>query len=149
MRSWCLISLLTVAADQLTKWLVRMSLSPGQSLPFIPGILHLTYVQNTGAAFGLFQGHPAVFVVVSILVAGWVTLELVRSQHPTRLTTLALSFMLAGALGNLIDRVRFGYVVDFLDLRVWPVFNLADSVITISVGLFVWQALRPRQPAQR
>jgi len=136
---------LTVVADQLTKFVIRSCLDPTQSVPVIPSVLHLTYVQNTGAAFGLFRGHPGVFLLLSVIVATWIVLELWRKRPHAWLTEVGLALILGGAIGNVLDRLRFGYVIDFIDVRVWPVFNLADSVITIGVGLLLWRALRQRK----
>ena len=135
---------LLIGGDQLTKWAVRTAFSPSETLPVIPSVLHLTYVQNTGAAFGLFPGYPQAFVVLAVLVAGWIIVELTRMRPRTWPVETGLLVILGGSLGNLIDRLRFGYVVDFIDLRVWPVFNLADSAITVGVGLLLWQAFRRR-----
>ena len=140
MRPWRVVAV-TVGADQLAKWAIRATFRPTQSLPLIPSVLHVTYVQNTGAAFGLFQGHGGAFMLVSVAVSTWVCLELVRKRTQARSSALALALILGGAMGNLIDRLRFGYVIDFLDVRVWPVFNVADSAITIGVGWLLVQAL--------
>ncbi len=140
MKPWLVVAL-TVAGDQLTKFLVSSFLRPAQSVPLIPSVVHLTYVQNTGAAFGLFRGYPGAFALLSIGVAGWILLELRRSHVHHRRAPLELALILGGAIGNVIDRLRVGYVIDFLDLRVWPVFNVADSCITIGVGLLLWRTL--------
>ena len=134
-----------LAADQLTKALVASRFIPGESLPLIPQILHLTYVQNTGAAFGLFKGRQLVFVAVSVAVVAWILWEFGRQRGTAgRLNLWAAGLVLGGAVGNLVDRLRLGYVVDFIDVRVWPVFNIGDSAITIGVTLLIWQSLRPR-----
>jgi len=143
MRPWFVVAV-TVGGDQLAKHVVRASLDPTQSIPVIPSVLHLTYVQNTGAAFGIFQGYTGAFVLVSVGVAAWVFMELLHTRTHPWPSELGLALILSGAIGNLIDRLRFGYVVDFIDLRVWPVFNLADSAITIGVALLLWQAFRRR-----
>lgn len=106
-------------------------------MPLIPSVLHLTYVQNTGAAFGLWRGSCGVFVLVSVIIAAWVLMELMQRRYRRWPIPLGLSLILGGALGNLIDRVRVGYVIDFLDVRVWPVFNVADSAISVGVGLLL------------
>jgi len=141
MRPWLVVAL-TVGCDQLTKFTIRAWLAPIQSLPVVPSVLHLTYVQNTGAAFGLFQGHTVTFILLSAAVAAWIVLELMRKRHRRWSITLAMALILGGAIGNLIDRLVFGYVIDFIDVRVWPVFNVADSSITIGVGLLMWHAIR-------
>jgi signal peptidase II len=137
---------MTLLLDQLTKAAVRHAFSPGQSVPLLP-ILHLTYIQNTGMAFGLLRGLPWLFAAVSVLVAGWILREWLSGRLTNRWALRACGLILGGAVGNLIDRVGFGYVTDFIDLRVWPVFNVADSAITIGCGLLLWQAWR--RPAAR
>ena len=135
----------TLLIDQLTKSAVSTLLAPGQSVPLIPSVLHLTYVQNTGAAFGLLKGMTALFILLSLVVAVWIIVE-VRSKPALPLSRLwALALVLGGAVGNLMDRVRHGYVVDFLDVRIWPVFNVADSAVTIGVGLLLLPLLLRRR----
>lgn len=127
-------------ADWLTKaWLVD-TFEPGQTLPIIPPFLHLTYVQNTGAAFGLFKGQQFLFILCSAAVMAWILWEW-RKNAWDAATLWAAALIFGGSAGNLVDRLRFGYVIDFLDLRVWPVFNVGDSAITIGVALIVWQSL--------
>jgi signal peptidase II len=115
-------------------------------------IVYLTYLQNTGAAFGILKGMTVLFIVLSVAAALWIGYELWvappdraqadhRLQSPVRV--VALSLVLGGAVGNLIDRLWRGYVVDFIDVRIWPVFNLADSAITIGVGLLLFQVCVP------
>lgn len=118
--------------------------APGESLPLLPPILHLTYVQNTGAAFGLFKGQQFLFIGCSILIIGWILWELFTKPSMGVRSLWALALVLGGAAGNLLDRLRFGYVVDFIDLRVWPVFNVGDSAITVGVALLLWKAFRLR-----
>ena len=137
------ISCLTLIADQITKCFVLRSFAPGESLPVIRHVLHLTYVQNTGAAFGLFKGQQLLFIGVSLLIIIWIVRELAARRPLASSMVWGCALVLGGALGNLIDRVRLGYVVDFIDLRVWPVFNVGDSAITIGVTLLVWHSLFP------
>ena len=141
-----LISGVTLLADQAAKWFVAAAFAPGGSLPILPPLLHLTYVQNTGAAFGLFKGQHLLFIGMSLLVILWIVREFLIAPASTwpSATTWAYALVLGGAAGNLIDRLRFGYVVDFIDLRVWPVFNVGDSAITIGVALLILQSLRRR-----
>ncbi|MFC1675266.1 signal peptidase II [Candidatus Omnitrophota bacterium] len=119
--------------DQVTKSLALKNLALGKSLPVIKGILHLTLVTNQGAAFGIFKGQSHLFII-SALVAAILIISLLK-KNKCRLTGISFSLILAGALGNLIDRIYLGFVVDFIDLRFWPVFNLADSSITIGAVL--------------
>ncbi|NLG87256.1 MAG: signal peptidase II [Firmicutes bacterium] len=131
-----------VALDQLAKALIRRSLLPGQSLPIWPGIFHLSYVQNPGAAFGMLRNQTGLLVVVTAVVVVAIVLYAGRLEPHMSLLRWAMALVLGGAVGNLIDRLRFGYVVDFLDFRIWPVFNVADIAIVSGVGLLFIYLLR-------
>jgi signal peptidase II len=106
-----------------------------ESLPIIRDYFHMTLVHNTGIAFGLFKNQGIVFIiipVIAIILLGYnIYYYKNNDENLSRLYIVAFSLILGGAIGNLIDRILFGYVIDFIDLRVWPVFNLADSAITI------------------
>ncbi len=154
----CGIAFLIFAVDQFTKWAVIRCFEPGQSVPLIPGLLHLTYVQNTGAAFGLLRGMTPFLIVLSLAVTAWILWELrgsgaavgdARSDALSHVRLWGLSLVLGGAIGNLVDRIVRGYVVDFIDVRVWPVFNVADTAITVGVAFLllplVWKP-RSRVP---
>jgi signal peptidase II len=138
------ISLLVIASDALTKWLVSQSIDLHEAIPVIPSVFQLVHVRNTGAAFGI--GANAESRVVPLLLnAGAITVFFVvvvyafRTAVTDRLLQVALHLILGGAIGNLLDRFRFGYVVDFLDFYIrdhhWPAFNIADSAICIGIGL--------------
>lgn len=134
---------LVIVLDQASKFLALQHLSSHNSIPLIPHIVDLSLVMNPGVAFGLFSGYaPVLFTVVTIsLVFLFVMVN--RSHHEASLSTRwALSLILGGAIGNWIDRLRFGAVVDFIDFRIWPVFNLADSAITIGVCVYLISVLR-------
>ncbi|HHV07137.1 MAG TPA: signal peptidase II [Firmicutes bacterium] len=124
-----------VAIDQFTKALIRRTLLPGQSLPIWPGVFHLSYVQNPGAAFGLLKNQTGLFVAVTAVVVVAILFYASRLQPHMALLRWAMALVLGGAIGNLIDRLRFGYVVDLFDFRVFPVFNVADIAIVCGVGL--------------
>lgn len=133
-------ALLVVAVDQISKSLVRTFLVPGQSMP-PEGPLRLTYVANSGGAFGLLGDQTFLLTVAGVV--GIVAI-LLYYRYPlvgSPLLRSGLGLQLGGALGNLIDRVQRGYVTDFLDLRFWPVFNLADSAIVIGVALLAYSLL--------
>lgn len=130
-----------LVADQVTKALVRSSMEVGESRPIVDGLLWLTHVHNTGAAFGMFRGQQWMLILVAVLVIlaiAYVAMHL-RPENPAARTALAL--VAAGAIGNLTDRVVFGGVTDFLDLGWWPVFNVADMSLDIGVALLVWWVL--------
>ena len=121
------------AADRLTKYFIIKSLALGQSIKVVPNILHITLVFNDGAAFGVLRNCGPFFIIFSFSVIAFILLVVSRSSRMDWLAAASLALILGGASGNLIDRLKFGYVIDFLDFRIWPVFNIADSCITIGV----------------
>ena len=128
-----------IVADQVTKWIVQTSMALQDSTPVLGDFFRLTYIHNSGAAFGLKIGPPFVHTAISI-VALLALVWLFRSvPSDNRIMRPALSMVLGGALGNIIDRVRLGMVVDFFDVGIgalrWPVFNVADSCVTIGILL--------------
>lgn len=122
--------------DQITKFLALRFLADPGSIPVIPNIFHLTLVHNTGIAFGLFRQHPEILLILITISLAFLFLWGWRHVEMPRMQRIALAMILGGAVGNWIDRVRFGAVIDFFDFRIWPVFNIADSAITIGVGIF-------------
>lgn len=126
-----------LSLDQLTKFLATKNLDLNNPLPLIKGVFNLTLVHNRGAAFGIFKNQFYLFIFSSI-VAVILIYSILRKNKRNNLYSFSLSLILGGALGNLIDRIFLGYVVDFLDFRIWPVFNLADSAITIGVLSLGW-----------
>jgi signal peptidase II len=124
-------------------------MSLAESIPVIKSIFHITYVENTGIAFGLFpQGHFLFIVISFIIIAVIIFFERKKIIKSLR-EKICLGLILGGALGNLIDRLRFGFVIDFLDFRIWPVFNLADSGVCIGGILMVFFILRKRPRKER
>ncbi len=125
-----------IVLDQIAKLWAERHLDPVPD-PFLPG-LYLTYVKNTGIAFGLFQGNGELLGWLS-LATGVILLVYLGFGRPNRWTQLALSLIAAGALGNAIDRIGRGYVIDYLDLGpgLWPVFNLADALVVVGVALLL------------
>lgn len=141
-----LIVLLVVTADQLTKNLWVRSFPEGHSF-FEFGFLRLVHVRNTGAAFGILPGQPTALKIVAIvgILALVAIILLARRRFPyliSRGTTVGASLLLGGATGNLIDRLRFGQVTDFIDVGMWPAFNVADSAIVIGAILAAISLLR-------
>lgn len=138
-----LLVFLVLVFDQLTKFLALSFLAAYDSVPVIPNIFHLTLVHNTGIAFGFFNRHREILfaaISLSLVFLGVWGARSTRNSPPAQ--SFALALILGGAIGNWLDRLRFGAVVDFLDFRVWPVFNGADSAITIGVVLYFWSLLR-------
>jgi len=141
-----------VLIDQLSKFLALLYLAPQTSVPFIPKVLDLTLIMNPGVAFGLFSGYaPVLFSVITVSLV-FLFLIANRSHGPSSKGTSnvdrwALSLILGGAIGNWIDRLRFAAVIDFLDFRIWPVFNIADTAITIGVCLYFIRVLCSKETA--
>ncbi len=142
-----------VALDQATKLLVIRKLPLYEDVPLISGLLSLQHVRNSGAVFGFLSGtnipgKPYVFAVMSALALAALTYYARTVPREERLPRFALSLVIGGAIGNLIDRIRFGYVVDFVKMywetHVWPNYNVADSAISIGLVLLVIDSLRPR-----
>lgn len=127
MRFW-ISMLLVVIIDQISKWLVISNMEFGNSIPLIKGIISLTYVQNQGAAFGLFAGNTWIFIVSAVLAVLVISVYNYRNPLPYNIQII-LGLITGGAIGNLIDRFRYQYVIDFFDLGWWPVFNVADMAI--------------------
>lgn len=137
----CIIAAV-LALDQSFKALATKKLILHQSIPLIKGVFHLTLVHNRGAAFGLFKHQTQLFIYAALAAVIVIYLYLKSSAEKDGIrSVIALSLIAAGALGNLIDRVAFGYVIDFLDFRIWPVFNIADSAITVGAILLGWSML--------
>ena len=142
-----------IVLDQWTKQLARTFLltedGRPRSIPLIGEYIRLTYVENRGAAFGLLQDQTAFFILVGFVVIGVIVASYRQIKEPNWSLNLALGLQMGGALGNLVDRIRYGYVVDFFDLTVWPVFNIADSAICVGVALLAWNLLFPKQDAEQ
>ncbi len=136
-----LIACAVLLLDQSTKLMVRLRLGPGESIPVIRNILHINLVHNKGAAFSLFQDQTVILTGISILSLVIILLfyrQIARSGQPLR---IGFGLIVGGTLGNLVDRLWHGYVVDFLDFQIWPVFNVADSAITVGVLLLLWKTI--------
>lgn len=131
------ISLIIILLDQLTKYLVRQNIQLNESLPIIKNVLHLTYITNTGSAFGLFKGLNSFFVILSFVVICGIFYFSKKIKNSENVMQFAIGLLLGGTIGNLIDRLVFGAVIDFIDFRIWPVFNIADSSVTISIILLI------------
>ena len=127
------ISFIIVLLDQITKFSAR---SLTESVPVIQNVFHLTLIQNTGAGFGILQGQRWLLIFISFIVIGYILFEIDKILE-SKYYTISTSLILGGAIGNLIDRLSFGTVTDFLDFRIWPAFNIADSALVIGVILLL------------
>lgn len=149
LRTLAIVNLIILPLDQATKLYVDARFLLHESVPVIPGLFQLTYVRNKGAAFGIFADSAVripFFITITLLALVGILWYLRQLHDRQRLTLFALSLVFAGALGNLIDRIRLGEVIDFLDVYWgryhWPAFNVADSAITVGVTLLIIDMLR-------
>ena len=133
------IILLGIGLDQLTKWLAVKFLSPVETVPLIKDVLHLTYVENRGAAFGMLANQRWIFIVVSTVTILGMGFALYAGFMENKLYTVASAMIISGGIGNMIDRLALGYVVDFIDFRLinFAVFNGADSFVCVGAGILV------------
>jgi len=148
-RRWPLFAGLAVAivvVDQIAKATVRANLLPGQSTDVVGDLVRIVFGQNNGALFGLFKDNATMFGTVSLLVIGLIVAYHARSA-PSLYLTVTLGLLLGGAIGNMIDRLNLGYVVDFVDVGIGPTrfytFNVADSAISLAILLLFIAAVRP------
>jgi signal peptidase II len=155
MRRWIIfgsIAIVGLVVDQLTKLYIDRSMRMFQSIPVIDGLFNITYVRNKGAAFS-FLSHASwrlpFFIAISAIAAVVILIAFNRLRNDQRLAQVSLAMIFSGAVGNLIDRVRRGEVVDFLDVywraHHWPAFNVADSLICVGVALLALDILREEQ----
>ena len=126
-------ALILVLLDQLAKFLVRQNFQLSQSIPVIKNILHFTYITNTGSAFGLFKGFNLIFILFSAIVIILIFYFVREIRENEKALQFFAGLLLGGTIGNMADRLFYGHVTDFIDFRIWPVFNVADSAVTISV----------------
>ena len=134
---WLVCTVVCIVLDQLTKWLTVTYLKPRYTVPIIKDAIHLTYVENTGASFGMLKDHRWVFMTVSVvMIIGIVVFLAFQKKIPTMMG-LSLGMILGGGIGNMIDRIMLGYVVDFIDFRLinFAVFNGADSFICVGAAI--------------
>lgn len=144
----CFVSILIL--DQYTKHEAQQRIPLYQTIKVIDGFFNLTHLRNTGGAFGVLAGKKGgigsfFFIAVSLVAIGTILYLFHKVKEHERILSLSLSLILSGAIGNLIDRIRYGEVVDFLDFHLfsyhWPAFNIADSAITIGIGLMAFELL--------
>jgi signal peptidase II len=139
------VAVLTLVVDRISKRVVMDSLKVGESWNPVAALEHwvsLTYVTNTGAAFGMFPDYGVIFMVIAVVVIVAIVFYYRHLPGAQWLVQTSLGLQLGGALGNLVDRLRYGHVIDFIDFKVWPVFNLADSSIFVGVVILAFHLLR-------
>jgi signal peptidase II len=141
------VVLLVLVSDQISKYLVFSNLNYGQSWNPIESLtpwVSITHVTNTGAAFGLFPDRGSLFVVIPVIVVAAIIFYYRQLPAGQWWIKVSLGLQLGGALGNLLDRLRMGYVIDFIDFKIWPVFNVADSATVIGVAILAYYLLQDR-----
>jgi len=141
-RGLWLTAALVLVADQLSKRFVMQHLEPDDTRVAIPHVLWWTFVQNTHGAFGLFGNSPGLLIGMAIVVLGVFWFAFRDAARESLLVRIAFGGIVGGAIGNIIDRLHYHYVLDFIDLHWWPVFNIADSCITVGVAILVVASLR-------
>ncbi|MFW5976496.1 MAG: signal peptidase II, partial [Bacillota bacterium] len=132
-----IISVIIILLDQWIKFLIDNSFQYGQSYPIIQNKFHLTYVRNSGAAFGIFKEYTYLFIIFSIFIIIFLLYLLYRSPKNI-IFEIGMGMILGGAIGNLIDRIRLGFVIDYIDIHIWPIFNLADIFVTLGIIIFLY-----------
>ena len=132
-------AIIIILVDQIAKFLIRINFQLNETLPIIKNIFHLTHIQNTGAGFGILKSQTLILIFISLVVIGVIFYYFDRIKEKEVLLQVLVGFVLAGTIGNLIDRLAYGFVIDFLDFQIWPIFNVADSFVTIGViGLIIY-----------
>jgi len=143
-----IVVLAVLFLDRLTKSIATSALVFNRPSCVIKGVLYFTLVHNRGAAFGILKGQAPLFILTSLFAIALIYTEIRKGESRSFCYRLSMSLILAGALGNLIDRVYLGHVVDFIDFRIWPVFNVADSAITIGAILLGYSILNQNPKAK-
>lgn len=133
-----LLIFVVISADQIIKAYIHGSMAFGESIPIVYEIFHITYVRNTGAAFSILQGQSLLLKVLPILfITAIVVFMRLKGKDQHWSLNTSLSLIVAGGAGNLIDRIRLGYVIDFFDFRIFPVFNVADIAVCTGCALMI------------
>lgn len=139
-----LIIVVVMIFDYLTKYYIVETMIEGMSIPVIEGIFHITYILNAGAAFGMMENQRFVFIAVAVAMMAAFAYYFREIKLQGLVFQVGVGLLVGGALGNLIDRVKLGKVIDFLDFRIWPVFNVADIAICVGAGLILWDVLKKK-----
>jgi len=131
------VLMLVLSLDQVSKYIISESCIVGKTIPVFENFFHITLIYNKGVAFGLFNDNAVVAKLLVFFGCSVVAYMLFAMRSLSVANRVAAGMMIGGALGNIVDRIRIGAVVDFLDFRVWPVFNIADTFISIAAGMFI------------
>ncbi len=143
------IALFVIIVDQMTKHFVAAHFYVGESIPVISDFFHWTYILNSGAAFGIFEGRRWLFIIIAAVVISVMLLFYRDIRAGDKTLQLGAALFAGGAIGNLIDRMVIGLVIDFFDFRIWPVFNVADIAICIGIGLIIWSIIKTEHAVGR
>lgn len=139
-----------VLLDQISKIWVQNHMALRESIPIIKGIFHITYIQNPHSSFGLLKFSNMTYTIITLLVLLLMILFLRSKTTPkNKMIFISLAMILGGSLGNMIDRFRIGSVIDFLDFRIWPIFNLADSAINVGLFLLIIHFLLHKETTEK
>ena len=133
--------ILIIILDQITKYIAKSSLELNQSIPIIKNFFHITLTTNTGAGFGLLKDNNSVITFITILILGFILFYYDKLPKKGK-EHISIVLIVSGALSNLFDRIFLGHIIDFIDLRIWPIFNIADSCITIGVIYLVFYYMK-------
>jgi len=136
-----ILTIIIICVDQWSKYYIEQHMTLGMSIPIIENIFHISYVLNPGAAFGILEHRTEFLILIALLMIGGVIYIYPRIPDSSRLLRVGLGLLVGGSIGNVIDRVRTGYVVDFFDFRVWPVFNIADTAIVCGVAFIIFTTI--------
>lgn len=126
-----------VLVDQLSKFYIQETMTPGMSLPVVADLFHITYILNPGAAFGILENQRMLFILIAALLLISFVYYYPKLASDRLSLKIGATLLVGGAAGNLIDRIQTGYVVDFIDFRIWPIFNVADMAIVGGVGVVI------------
>ena len=138
-------ALLILIFDQGTKWLIKENMELYQSIPIIPNIFHLTYIENPGAAFGILANQRIFFIIITFIILAFIYYFYKQLKENQVLLKIALGMVVGGALGNLIDRWRSGTVTDFFDFQIWPIFNIADTAVVVAMLYISYKVLTTKE----
>lgn len=143
-----ILTILVILVDFFSKYMVSKLMTINETIDLIDNFFRITYVKNTGAAFSIFSNNTILVIIISVVIIGFLLFYIYKNKGNNKLENVSYAFILGGAIGNLIDRLVYGYVIDFLDFEILsydaPIFNLADTFIVIGVILFLINTLRSR-----